>query len=262
MQPFNARAYWEDRLARSTGLEGVGYLGLGQPFNAWMYRSRRAVFKRVVKRSLSALSGSHVLDVGSGTGEYIRSWQELGVASVSGSDLTETSVAALSAAFKDVPIMRVDITEPTVQWPRTYDAVSCMDVLFHVVDDEACQQSLVVLRKALRKDGILFLSENFVHASRGRETHFTQRPLVTYEQMLQAAGFTIEYRVPMFHLLNAPIDSRSPWMHRWWSLVMGLCKRSYMAGGALAMLVYPLEQLLVRMRREGVSTELMVCRAV
>ena len=48
MSGFDPKNYWEQRLATSTGLEGVGYLGLGQPFNEWMYRVRRWNFKRFV----------------------------------------------------------------------------------------------------------------------------------------------------------------------------------------------------------------------
>lgn len=38
------RAYWEARLAERYSLDGVGYLGLGSSFNAWMYRARRRSF--------------------------------------------------------------------------------------------------------------------------------------------------------------------------------------------------------------------------
>jgi hypothetical protein len=108
----------------------------------------------------------------------------------------------------------------------------------------------------------LFLSENFVHKVNGGQEHFAQRTLDTYERSLKKNGFEIIERRPMFHLMNAPVDSDSRWLHRWWSAVMFTCRHSYTLGGLLAMLVFPLEYLFVMVRKEGVSTEIMVCKAV
>ena len=41
---FDPRGYWEQRLSEHYTLGGVGYLGLGEGFNDWMYRVRRHVF--------------------------------------------------------------------------------------------------------------------------------------------------------------------------------------------------------------------------
>lgn len=62
------RAYWESRLSERYSLDGVGYLGLGSSFNAWMYRARRAIFLRRARPLVAARPRARVLDVGSGTG--------------------------------------------------------------------------------------------------------------------------------------------------------------------------------------------------
>lgn len=262
MTGFDARSYWERRLGSSRGLEGVGYIGLGQAFNAWMYRVRRWVFRRTIRRYMPSTIGAKVLDVGSGTGEYLRSWSHLGVAAVTGVDLTDAAVSRLQKDHPGMEIYQSDITDHRLSFDGTYDAVSCMDVLFHVMDDDALQRALHNLRAALRTGGLLFFSENFLHEVYSGEQHFTQRSLETYRHMLQAAGFRILERRPMFHLMNYPVDARSPWLHRWWTAVLWLCERSARAGGALAMAVYPLELLIISLRQEGVSTELMVCEAM
>src|SRR5215212_2275578 len=94
-ESFDARDYWEQRLTRDYSLSGVGYAGLGEPFNSWMYRVRRKVFRREMRRRLRAPGTIDVLDIGSGTGFYVGLWQELGVRSVTGSDLTEKAVGEL-----------------------------------------------------------------------------------------------------------------------------------------------------------------------
>lgn len=261
MSSFDPRSYWEQRLERSTGLEGVGYAGLGHAFNSWMYRVRRHVFKRTVRRHAANAAAMHVLDIGSGTGEYLRCWRELGVARVTGTDLTDTAVGRLQAAFPTVDVFRMDITEGDARTAGAYDAVSCMDVLFHVVDDARFHQALQNMQRALKPGGLIFISDNFVHRDDRSETHFVIRSLAQYETALATAGLRIVDRRPMFHLLNRPMDSRSRTLHRWWALVERVCQRSYALGGVLGMLAYPLELLLVRARREGVSTEIMVCAA-
>ncbi|MEO8590471.1 MAG: class I SAM-dependent methyltransferase [Flavobacteriales bacterium] len=259
MSTFDPKAYWEQRLERSTGLEGVGYLGLGQPFNEWMYRVRRRTFKRFVSRHMPARKDQAVLDVGSGTGEYLRLWGELGAAAIAGSDITTTAVDRLSTAHPGMNIFRMDISAADAPLDRTYDAVSCMDVLFHIVDDARFAQALANFKRALKPDGHLFISDNFTHVKTRHEQHFVNRSLAEYEAALGKAGFRVVERRPMFHLLNRPTDSDSPLLHRWWALVGWTCTRSYTAGGLLAMLAYPFELLFVSTRREGVSTEIMVC---
>lgn len=259
MGQFDPRAYWEERLRTSTGLTGVGYLGLGEPFNRWMYRVRQAVFARVARAHLPVTTGIHVLDVGSGTGQYLEAWKRLGAARIVGSDLTNTAVERLRSGMPGVHVLRMDISDAADLPEERFDAITCMDVLFHVVDDAKLDQALANLRRLLRPGGVLFLSDIFVHGQDHKQEHFTTRSLATYTAALERNGLRVVRRHPVFHLLNRPLDSDSPLLHRWWGLVMRACKLHPRLGGALAAAVYPLELLLVRLRREGVSAEIMVC---
>lgn len=260
MAEFDPRVYWEKRLAGTSGLQGVGYLGLGQAFNQWMYRVRRKVFMRTVRRHVPTPSDLCVLDTGSGTGEYLRNWRLLGARAVEGSDLTEVAVDRLRAEFPDIGIRQLDITEPGALPKDRYDAISCMDVLFHVVDRDRFMQAIANFSAALRPGGLLIISDNFQHAPSTGETHFVARSLDEFSDALIANGLEPMDRRPMFHLLNRPTDSGSPWLHRWWGLVNKVCALSHALGGLLAMLAYPFELLIVSFRNEGVSTEIMVCR--
>lgn len=260
MAQFDHAVYWEERLAGSSGLEGVGYIGLGHAFNEWMYRVRRAVFRRTVSHHIPDASGKRVLDIGSGTGEYLRLWSQLGAGTITGSDLTATAVERLSAEFKGMEIRRLDISEPMVD-PEQYDAVSCMDVLFHVVEPARFEQAIRNIHASLKPGGLFFLSANFVHRPSEGHEHFKLRTLADYEEVLGPSNFRILERRPMFHLMNYPADSTSPLLHRWWGFVIRICHKSHALGGLLGALLFPLESLLVRFRREGVSTEIMVCMA-
>ena len=72
---FNPDDYWEKRLTKKKGLEGVGYTRLGSYFNKWAYKVRRHVFEKLVKENKIAVEKSRVLDIGSGSGFYINIWK-------------------------------------------------------------------------------------------------------------------------------------------------------------------------------------------
>jgi predicted RNA methylase len=77
-----------------------------------MYRVRRRVLHRALARAHLSIEGATVLEVGAGTGFYVRRWLKLGAARVSGIDLSATAVEALRAQFPTAEFVRGDIAEP------------------------------------------------------------------------------------------------------------------------------------------------------
>jgi SAM-dependent methyltransferase len=148
------RTLWEHLLAEDWNQAGVGHRALGLPFNTWMYRVRREVFLREADALGLDPHSAHVLDVGSGTGFYIRRWLELGVGSITGCDLTESAVERLRSRFPGVEIRRADIADPDDSIPRdAFDAVSCIDVLFHITDDGRYRDAVHHLARLVRPGG-------------------------------------------------------------------------------------------------------------
>lgn len=254
-----SRELWERRLADDFTLSGVGYQALGPAFNTWMYRVRRHVFRRSVRALGLRPEQADVLDVGSGTGFYLDCWRELGVRSVSGCDLTEAAVDRLRRRYPDVALHRVDIAGPLPAElaPGSYDAVSCMDVLFHITDDDAYQQAIRNLALLVRPGGWVLLTDNFLHGPAMRRPHQVSRPATETLGALEAAGLRVVRRTPAFVLMNTPIDAAPRWQ-RLWSLAARRLTRRPATGWLAGALLYPLETLLVRVVREGPSTELAV----
>jgi SAM-dependent methyltransferase len=256
------RSYWEGRLSDAYSLDGVGWRGLGEPFNQWMYRVRRRLFLRRM-RPLVQGRAPDVLDVGSGTGFYVERWLELGAGSVTGSDITSTAVERLSARFPAQEFRRLDVSVAEAELePESFDAISAMDVLFHITDDEAYARAVDNLARMLRPGGLLVLSENFVHGPALRSTHQASRPLETIEGLLRSAGLEPLWRRPVFFLMNGPADSDSRLLRSSWGLTTRLLGRRPGAGRLLGPLLAPVELTLASVRREGPSTEMMVCRRV
>lgn len=252
-----AERYWSGRLEQNFTLDGVGWMGLGKGFNTWMYAVRRRVFLRAVRGALDP-SRARVLDVGSGTGFYLRLWQSLGASSITGSDLTAFAVGRLRDRFPGVQVEQLDISAVPLQIRGEYDAISAMDVLFHIVDDERYVQAIRNLAALLAPGGVLVLTENLLHKETVRVAHQASRTLAEVQELLGAAGVEIKARRPLFVLMNTPIDSESPLLELSWKGIASLSRHGF--GWIVGMVLYPLELVLTRLVAEGPSTEIVVCQ--
>ncbi|MBN1528520.1 MAG: class I SAM-dependent methyltransferase [Thermoleophilaceae bacterium] len=254
------RTYWEGRLSDAYSLDGVGWQGLGEPFNRWMYRVRRRLFLSRL-RPLVEGRAPDVLDVGSGTGFYVERWLELGAGSVTGSDLTETAVGRLGERFPALDFHRLDLSEPGARVDgRDFDAISAMDVLFHITDDAKYERAIANLAAMLRPGGLLVLTENFVHGEPLRSERQVSRTLATIEGLVRAQGLEVVERRPVFFLMNGPADSDSRVLRSTWGLTTRALTRRPALGGVVGPLLYPVELALASTVREGPSTEMMVLR--
>ncbi len=271
METLETRTFWEERLAEDWTETGVGYRALGRPFNSWMYRVRREVFGAAVAGLPTDPRGADVLDVGSGTGFYVQIWRGLGARSVTGSDLTQAAVDRLRTRFPDIAFHRLDISKPFPPPPSRplapdlpsagYDLVSCMDVLFHITDDEGHRTAIRNLAALTKPGGWCLFSENFLRRPEQRGPRQVNRRLERITAEVEDAGFEIVERVPMFVLMNAQVDA-GPVRRRGWAAAMraatALPATGWLAGAAL----YPLERRLVRRVTKGPSTELTICRRI
>lgn len=262
MGTFNAESYWQNRLARTPGLEGVGFVGLGPFYNYWLYAVQRRVFLRQVKTIGLNWTETDVLDVGSGTGFYVRLWKSLGVRSITATDITEVAVRRLGKEFRGVECLKLDIGDaiPDELSRRRYGIVSAFGVLYHVLDDERYRRALRNIHHLLHSGGVLIFSENFVHGHSVRATHQVSRSLSQIERALRDTGFSVKSRVPMFFIMNVPVDIRNPLIRTAWKVISFAVARLKVLGAILGALEYAVQIALSSWVTEGPSTELMICQ--
>lgn len=255
--------YWEQRHAADESLDSVGWTGLGRAFNGWMYAVRRRVFSRVVRAQVPVGGQMRVLDVGSGTGFYLDRWHELGVTQVEGSDLARVAVERLVRARPGTPIHQIDLTGASDALPEDpYDAVSAMDMLFHILDAEAYERAIANLARLVRPGGHLVMSENLM-ADRVEEGPYqVSRTEGEIIRLLRSNGFEPICTAPMFVLMNNPVDSGNRLLKLWWSLLIRVVSYREALGRLAGATVYPFELGAVRVVRRGPSTKLLVCRRV
>lgn len=257
------RSYWNERLKRNWGPHGVGSLAYGRQYNIWLYRVRRRVFMQLCRGLDLTLQGSRVLDVGCGTGFYIELWRELGAEEIVGLDFAPVAIERLRRQFPAaVTLKEIDIGAPTVPLPAgSFDIVSAFDVLFHIVDEERYNNALRNISGLLSSGGLFFYSDNFVKGQPSQfQEYWKSRTLNDIKEALDRAGFQILNRIPIFVLMNSPVDSGSLLFRHCWAFVMRLVSRSEAVGFIFGAVLYPLELILRRFVCDGPSTEIMICR--
>ncbi|MFN0095569.1 MAG: class I SAM-dependent methyltransferase [Dehalococcoidia bacterium] len=265
MDGFDTRGYWERRLRGRYTLAGVGHHRLGERFNAWNYRVKGEVFDRVVQEFVPVVNGSRVIEIGPGTGFYVRRWLRAG-AQVTGLDITEVAAQSLAAKHRDARFLTGDIgqplAEPLASEAGQFDIACAMDVLYHIVDDDLFAAALANLSTLLRPGGRFIWSDQFVHQEVERTPHAVSRKLPDVERALATAGFKVLDRRPLAVLLGFPSDVRFGVARLAWKAVMAPAVLSDRVGGVMGALLYQPERLLVQRLREGPSTEIMVCERI
>lgn len=259
-QSIDTKSYWESRLAENFNDRGVGDIGLPETYNRFLYRVRHHVFTRAVKLARLDVAGSKVIDFGSGTGFYIQNWLQAGCKQLSGSDLTEVAVGNLSSKYPGVGFQQIDIGAETIPVEsESFDAVSCFDVLFHVVDDVCYDRAIRNISGSLKAGGVFLYSDNLMLQAFD-VTHQVGRTETTIIDKLKEHGFEIEARIPMFVLMNDPVRTRSRILRKTFSMIYRLACRSSMMGRIVGGMAYVPELVLTKMLRKGPSTEVLVCR--
>jgi SAM-dependent methyltransferase len=258
---LDVRDYWERRLGADWSLRGVGLSRLGVPLNRWQYRQREERFASILSRLDLDLARSRVLDVGSGTGFYVNLWRSHGAKEVVGLDLTDAAVERLRTAFPDVTFVRQDITEGIADLaPASFNVVSCMDVMYHVLDNARFTSAIRNISDLLVPGGRFVWTDLFVHGKESVDRHTAWRSIYRIEAVLDAAGFDVEVREPMFYLMNEPRDASSPLVMPFWKAFMWLASRNERAADVIGRLLYRLDRRLTTSRTESPTTEIMVCR--
>jgi SAM-dependent methyltransferase len=258
---FDAKDYWETRLREHPGLCGVGNTCMGRSYIQWLYKVRRAVFLRLLSSLKIDPRTAQVFDVGSGTGFYLEIWKQVGVSSITGCDLTEIAVARLESALPWARILRLDIGDPLpASEMGRYDIVSAFDVLFHIVEETQYERAIGNVCALLRPGGLLVFSELLVRNGARQAEYMVCRPLKEVTALLAATGFEVLCRVPMFVLMEEPLDSASQWYRFFWKLMTYPVKRSDLAGFVIGGMLYPLELILTKVFAESPTTEIVVCR--
>ena len=259
------KEYWEQRLGTNWGLHGVGYIGYGSYYNNWLYKIREKVFRREIKELLDerALLDAKVLDVGSGTGFYVNLFRELGVRNLIGTDLTQTAIDRLRQTFDNGIFRQLDIgSDVDLQdfAEKDFDLITAFDVFFHITDENNYVKAISNIALLLKAGGYFIFSENFIRFSRISQNHQVSRTLDQIINYLQSAQLIPVKRIPIFAVMNTPVDTKYKWVISLWRMFFAPLRIMNRLGNIYGAALYPLELFILRYLKEGPSTEMMICK--
>lgn len=254
--------YWERRLTEKWGLQGVGHISFGLPYNQWLYRVRRQVFRRHLGTLGLNCRTAKALDIGSGTGFWLEEWQSHGVQSLTGLDITHIAVEKLREKFPKVQILQLDISDPEASQkiPGRFDLISAFDVLFHITNESQFDSAVSNVAELLNPGGYFIFSDNLVRAAAIRSSQEVDRTVGHVTEALNRVGLQIRRRVPLFVLMNTPFDSSFRMMRYLWLFCMSPVHFVPPLGHLYGAVLYPLELLLTKLLSESPSTEMVICQ--
>jgi len=211
---FDAVEYWRGRLRESPDLSGTGTTGAPLAWQSWLYRGKERAYLRLLRRSGFEPRGSAVLDLGCGTGYFEDLWERLGARSTSGIDVVPEAIERLREAHPGRRYLCADLSkgEPDLGAFDRPDLITAIDVLYHIVDDEALTIGLRRLLDLLPAGGLFLFTDALHEQETGPHVRF--RSLNQWMAILGSRGLRYVGREPVFalnnHLTGAALDLPGP----------------------------------------------------
>ncbi|MFJ7077121.1 class I SAM-dependent methyltransferase [Streptomyces sp. NPDC098781] len=192
-----ARRYWDTRHAEHDELASGGHIGLDRPGNEIFYAQRLGALLDLVGDLSSTTAPLFVLDAGCGKGYFARGLARCGHR-VDAFDVSPTAVDRARAEGGGPRYAVAALDEWRSPWP--YDTVVCVDVLFHVLDDEDWADGLRNLASLVRVGGRLIVTDEDTDRRTARGDYIVHRPLTAYRAEAEPLGLR--------HTLSRPYGFR------------------------------------------------------
>lgn len=207
---FNASDYWRDRLASDPSLTGVGTRPFGAAYQRFLYRLKEAAIRRVLRNGRATVAGASVLNVGCGVGYFEPFFDRMGAARIAGVDVAASSIERLRKRHPRYEYQVADVGLP-LSAPligRSFDLVTAIDVLYHVVDDARFETAIENLCRLCGCGGMLLFTESpqaTVRANGDDSPHVRHRNPEQYRALFADHGLRIVAQTPMYHFFDRPI---------------------------------------------------------
>ena len=229
---YEPKSYWEDLLSRQPDLTGVAHPEMPLSLNRSLYDHMRREVVRALTRNHVSVAGADAMDIGSGTGFWMATWVDLGARAVTGVELTATATERLRSNFPNCTVVQADIGEAELSVEESYDVVSAMSVLLHIVDPARFQQALDNLLRLVKPGGWLLITDpaprhHWWGKAWEESDNSVARPLQHWRDDLEGRGFRLADVRPVSCVLNNVSDTKHRWAFRlhqryWYHLGKGL----------------------------------------
>lgn len=257
--------HWENIYSNQFNLYSSGYIELGESYNHWLYKLKIKAFKNALTKNDIILSkDSEVLDIGCGTGFWIREFQKWGVKKLIGFDLTKISIEKLSIRFPQYNFFQQDISEPLKQ-DNTFDFINIFDVLWYL-DNTGFQKAFTNLVKLSKRGAYLFISDILREERCSQGEGFWPRSVSEYSFQCNKNGFEIICIYPLFVFTNTPCDPDSVnkrffrFLTFHWKILFYLLTKCNLMGNVFGFPLFLLDSVATSFLVHGPSSKLMVLK--
>lgn len=191
-RPYEPKRYWNGLFSEGFDVSKVGYVELGRTWNTWSYRLRRWSFLRALSGFQLDLKNATVLEVGFGVGFYLDFWTKLLPKRLVGVDISHRAVEHARLRYPRFEFHLGDIAEMDLA-DEKFDLITAVDVLYHIVDDEAFRKAITRLCSLLKPGGVILftdrLEENQIIDPRFPHVHC--RSLKEYQCAVEGLGVSV-----------------------------------------------------------------------
>lgn len=202
MRSEETTAYWDRRHRAFTSMTSGGVVGLDHAGNEIFYQVRLGRLLDLVGDGADPLAPLRVLDAGCGKGWFARAMARFGHR-VDGIDVSSVAIAECTEQAGDRDDYAVS---ELARWspPYLYDVVYSVDVLFHIMEDDLWEASVLNLARQVRLGGRLILADHGRDADRVWSTYQKTRALGRYRKLVEPRGFSAGRFVP-YGFRNTPV---------------------------------------------------------
>jgi SAM-dependent methyltransferase len=123
------------------------------------------VYEQILRDLKIGVDGGKVLDVGAGSGRWIRFFsRRFSPAVLMGIDFAAASIDLLKRRYADVPGIKIalrtaDLTDPSLNLGEKFDLINVMNVLFHIPEPDRFAVAMKNLSNHLAPGGRIVTSE-------------------------------------------------------------------------------------------------------
>jgi SAM-dependent methyltransferase len=199
MTQANIREHYEDAWrTKSDAASGVDEITYSSPIeDAIVY----PLYRQMIADLHLRVNGGDVLDVGSGSGRWIRFFLDsFQPRTLTGTDYTAASVELLRKWFHPGPpqsragvelnFRQLDITKPDLDLGRRFDLINIANVLFHIPEQDLFANALRNLVRHVAPHGMVVTTE-YLPRTTMRTEWMLVRDRYTFERMARDAGLRI-----------------------------------------------------------------------
>jgi SAM-dependent methyltransferase len=156
------------------------------------------IYRQMIADLKIRMTGGDVLDVGAGSGRWIRFFLEhFRPRRLVGADYTAASVELLrkwfpaeAAASTNLQFRHADISDPSLDFGRQFDLINIANVLFHIPEQDKFERALANLAKHVRPDGLIATTE-YMPRTAMRTDWMLVRDRYSFEKSVRAAGLRV-----------------------------------------------------------------------